>query len=119
MKLSSFLTYNFFREGFFEIIKEIVYMENLMLLENITEEEANLIYEQGREAVVFKILELSIALRKVLEKQKDSEEKKSISEISRPSGAIPVYEKENVSCKREKRPGRKEGHQGESRKIPD
>jgi len=36
-----------------------------------------------------------------------------------PSGSIPPYLKPNKKKKRRKRPGRKKGHKGESRKIPD
>ena len=36
-----------------------------------------------------------------------------------PSGAIPVYLKPNKKKKRRKKPGRKKGHPGKSRKVPD
>ena len=36
-----------------------------------------------------------------------------------PSGAVPVYLKPNKEKKRKKKPGRKKGHPGKSRKIPD
>ena len=36
-----------------------------------------------------------------------------------PSGSIPVYKKPNKKQKRKKKPGRKKGHPGLSRKIPD
>jgi len=36
-----------------------------------------------------------------------------------PSGAIPPYLKPNKNNKRRKKPGRKKGHKGKSRKVPD
>ena len=36
-----------------------------------------------------------------------------------PSGAVPVYQKPNTENNRKKKPGRKKGHPGQSRKIPD
>ena len=36
-----------------------------------------------------------------------------------PSGATPVYLKPNREKKRKKKPGRKKGHPGKSRKVPD
>ena len=94
-------------------------MESLLLLENITEEEASEIYEQGREAVIFKFLEMAKVIHSLQEQLDKISNEKINSKISSPSGAVPVYKKENKSDKRNKKAGRKKGHEGESRKIPD
>lgn len=94
-------------------------MEKLILLENLTEEEAIAIYEEGQEAVVFKFLEMAKTIRDLQNQLEKGLTEKINRKISSPSGAVPVYEKENNLEKRNKKPGRKKGHEGESRKIPD
>jgi hypothetical protein len=68
----------------------------------LTEQEAHTIYEQGREAVVFNLLELARELQNEMEKRERLQEQLSGLEhdkhkvdLSSPSGATPVYKKEN------------------------
>lgn len=91
----------------------------------LTEQEAHAIYEQGREAVVFKLLELARKLQNEIEERERLQEQlsgldreKNKIELSTPSGATPVYKKENSPQKGRKRPGRKKGHKGEHREVP-
>lgn len=97
-------------------------MDNFKSLANLSQEEAIAIYRQGEEFVVFKLLELSEALR-MTEAERDSflgglSCEKKVKDLSAPSGAIPPYEKDDTSSKRKKKPGRKKGHKGVSRKRP-
>lgn len=77
-------------------------------LSNLDREKAEVIFEQGKEAVIFALLELA-ALAK--ENGKPSP--------STPSSQIPPYQKENTSLKRRKAPGRKGGHKGTHRVQPE
>jgi transposase len=82
----------------------------LSLLENgFNEETANLLYEQGREVVIFALMQLAaLAL-----KSSDSNE----IHPSTPSATVPPYQKEpGKKCK--KKPGAKPGHQGFRRAPP-
>jgi transposase len=72
----------------------------------LTREDAAAIFAQGKEAVIFAILELA--------KQLGSQQ--GISP-STPSGMVPVYQKPPVKT-RSKQPGRKAGHPGARRKPP-
>jgi len=74
-------------------------------LAELTEEEANKIYEQGREAVVFVLLKLA---------QKLAEQEQS---PSTPSAMIAVYQKPAVRTNG-KTPGQKDGHDGVRRASP-
>lgn len=98
-------------------------MEEVFTLCNLTKEEILVIYQQGPEAVVLKMLELTKALKEALEQKQALLAGNSASlqarNISTPSGAIPVYEKENTSQRGRKKPGRKKGHKGERRDIPE
>lgn len=76
---------------------------------NLTAEEAQAIYEQGPEAVVFALLQLAKLLADKQGKPSDSP--------STPSGMKPVYEKETIA-KRRKKPGCKKGHPGSRRPTP-
>lgn len=78
---------------------------------NLTAEQAEMIFAQGQEAVVFALLKLAKMLA-----QQQSQARSGATE-SRPSGMTPVYEKTGVNSRR-KRPGRKKGHQGSRRKPP-
>ena len=75
----------------------------------LTEEQANAIYEQGQEAVVFALLELTKQL---------AEARSPSVTPSTPSGMVPVYEKA-AKRKRGKKPGAKKGHRGTRRQTPE
>ena len=72
--------------------------------------QAEAIYARGKEAVIFTILELA--------KQLAEARNPASATPSTPSGMVPVYEKPAVS-RRNKRPGRKNGHPGSGRKRPE
>jgi transposase len=73
---------------------------------SLTEDQADAIYAQGREAVIWALLQLFAQAR---EAGKNS--------LSTPSGMIPLYEKPSVK-KGRKQAGRKKGHTGSRRKEP-
>ena len=75
----------------------------------LTREQAGALYDQGREAVVFVMLELSARLAG---QQKDS------PSPSTPSGMVPPYQKP-ATPKRRKTPGAKAGHPGTRRPPPE
>ncbi len=75
----------------------------------LSEDQAEAIFAQGREAVVFALLELSKQLAEARGPQ---------ATPSTPSGMIPVYEKPPAKS-RKKRPGAKKGHPGSRRVVPD
>ena len=77
---------------------------------SLTEEEARRIFRQGEEAVVFALLRLS--------KQLQQGQASGASGPSTPSGMKPVYQKASASARR-KKPGRKAGHAGARRAVPD
>ena len=74
----------------------------------LSEDQAGAIFEQGRDAVVFALLELSKQLAEARGPQ---------ATPSTPSGMIPVYEKPTTKS-RKKRPGAKDGHPGSWRRVP-
>src|ERR1700730_11235133 len=74
-------------------------------------EEAEVIFAQGKEAVVFALLELA----KQLAEQAGWRAKPS---PTTPSGMVPPYQKPVISGRR-KRPGRKAGHSGQRRQAPE
>jgi transposase len=76
---------------------------------SLTAEEAQLIYEQGPEAVVFALLQMA----KMLAEQ----QRKSGDTPSTPSGMKPIYEKATTP-RRRKKPGAKKGHRGSRRPPP-
>lgn len=78
----------------------------------LTTEEAAAIFAQGEEAVIFALLELARLLKQA--------EGKCASVISpaTPAGMKPVHQKPATS-KRRKKPGRKPGHPGSRRKLPE
>ena len=73
---------------------------------SLTEEQAEAIFAQGRDAVVWTLLQLFAQAR--------GADKNS---MSTPSGMIPIYEKAPVKNGR-KKAGRKKGHAGSRRKEP-
>ena len=75
----------------------------------LTEDQAEAIFEHGRGAVVFALLELTKQLAEARGPQ---------ATPSTPSGMIPVYEKPPAKS-RKKRPGAKDGHPGSRRRVPD
>jgi len=75
----------------------------------LTEEEAAAIYDQGKEAVVFALLELTKQL---------AEARSPSVTPSTPSGMVPVYEKP-AAKPRKKKPGAKPGHPGSRRQTPE
>ena len=80
-----------------------------LLSATLSEQQAKAIFEQGQDAVVFALLELTKQL---------AEARSPSSTPSTPSGMIPVYEKP-AKKKRGKKPGAKNGHPGSRRKIPE
>jgi transposase len=79
---------------------------------NLTAEEAQAIYAQGQEAVVFALLELAAQLRR------SQGQCASVSSPATPSGMRPLHQKPNTP-KRRKKPGRKLGHEGSRRPPPE
>jgi hypothetical protein len=78
----------------------------------LTEEQAAAIFAQGKEAVIFALLELA---QMVARAEGDCA---SVSSPATPSGMVPVHQKP-AAKKRGKTPGRKAGHPGSRRKVPD
>ncbi len=82
---------------------------------NLTEEDARAIFAQGEEAVVFVILEMA----KRLSERQAAEAAHSHDTPATPSGMKPPYSKPSTSGRGKKRPGRKPGHAGTRRQVPD
>ena len=78
----------------------------------LTREQAEAIFAEGQEAVVFVLLEMAKRLAEAEGKRNPS------TTPSTPSGMIPVYEKPAVQGRGKKRPGAKPGHPGARRKTP-
>ena len=78
---------------------------------DLSEEDAEQIYDQGKEAVVWAILQMA---KMMGEPQSPS----TTPTPSTPSGMVPPYQKP-ASKGRRKRPGRKKGHPGSRRNTPD
>jgi transposase len=83
--------------------------QEITLGPKLTAEEAQAIYEQGPEAVVFALLQMA----KLLAEQ----QRKPADAPSTPSGMKPVYHKDPTP-RRRKRPGAKKGHPGSRRAPP-
>lgn len=79
---------------------------------SLSKKQAEAIYEQGKEAVVFLLLELT---KQLAEAQGKSDP--SITP-STPSGMIPTYKKPTAKRRGKKRPGGKPGHPGSRRETP-
>ncbi len=75
----------------------------------LTVEQAEEIYKQGKEAVVFALLEMA---KKLAEQQ-------SSPSPSTPSGMVAPYQKPSPQGRRKKKPGRKKGHPGARRDTPE
>ena len=80
-------------------------------------QEAVVIYEQGQEAVVSKLLELSGRIEALEKQHRDTSDSAPFMLENRHSGMIPVYEKLPAK-KRRRQPGRKAGHPGTQRPVP-
>ena len=78
----------------------------------LTRDQAETIFAQGQEAVVFALLELAQRLAEAEEKGNPS------TTPSTPSGMVPVYEKPATKQRGKKRPGAKKGHPGSRREKP-
>lgn len=78
----------------------------------LTREQAEAIFAEGQEAVVFVLLEMAKRLAEAEGKRNPS------TTPSTPSGMIPVYEKPTARGRGKKRPGAKPGHPGARRKTP-
>ena len=76
----------------------------------LTREQAESIYAQGREAVIFVLMQLAARLAEESVPQKPPS-------LSTPSGMVAVYEKPAVRGRR-KKPGAKAGHVGARRQAP-
>jgi len=89
---------------------------NLPLGSSLTKQQAEQIYEQGKEAVVFALLQFA----KMAAEQKPNNLMAAIAaDPSTPSSQKPVFVKPNKDDKkRGKRPGRKKGHKGSRRQQP-
>jgi transposase len=74
----------------------------------LTRQEAEAIYAQGREAVIFVLMQMAARLGETPQPSVDP---------SRPSGMVPVYQKPTVRGRRRK-PGAKPGHPGSRRQAP-
>lgn len=77
---------------------------------DLTTEQAEEIYNQGKEAVVFALLELA---KKLAEQQSPP-----APAPSTPSGMVPPYQKPSSKKSRKKKGGREKGHLGARRKTP-
>jgi transposase len=75
----------------------------------LTRQQAEAIYAQGREAVIFVLMQLAARLAGAPPEKPPSP--------STPSGMVPVYEKPTVR-RRRKKPGAKPGHPGARRQAP-
>src|SRR5438067_1542212 len=87
----------------------VVSTQEITLGPSLTAEEAQAIYEQGPEAVVFALLQMAKLLAERERRPGDSP--------STPSGMKPVYQKD-ATPRRRKKPGAKNGHPGSRRPPP-
>jgi len=89
--------------------------DGIWLGSGLTQEQAERIYEQGREAVIFALLKLAQMLT-----QKGNLPASLAADPSTPSGQKAAFVKPNKKDgKRRKKPGRKKGHAGSRRPRPD
>jgi transposase len=78
----------------------------------LTEEQAAAIFAQGEEAVIFALLELAKGWARA------EGQCASVSSAATPSGMKPIHQKPTTQ-KRGKKPGRKPGHPGSRRPLPE
>lgn len=91
-------------------------LDDIDLLTGLTEQQAERIYEQGKEAVVFALLQLA---QMSVQSKPQSPQAASGSDPSTPSSQKPVFTKANKSNRKStKRSGRKKGHTGARRQRP-
>ncbi len=81
---------------------------------SLTAEQAEEIYHQGKEAVIFVILQLA---KMAGEQQAQAASAQGKPTPTTPSGMIPPYQKPSAKTRR-KKPGRKNGHAGSRRPKP-
>ena len=87
---------------------------NLPCGPGLTKQQAEQIYEQGKEAVIFALLQQSQMLA-----QRNNLPAAIAADPSTPSAQKPVFAKDNKSDRRRsKKPGRKKGHKGSRRQQP-
>lgn len=89
--------------------------EQIPLGPTLTEAQARDIVAQGEEAAVFALLQLA----KMLAEQQAAQAAVSHDSPGTPSGMKPPYTKAPCSSRGRKKPGRKTGHSGSRRPIPD
>jgi transposase len=82
---------------------------------SLSQEQAHEIYAQGEEAIVFALLELA----KQLAERRAAEAGLSHQTPATPSGMKPPYLKPTASRRGKKKPGRKAGHPGSRRSVPE
>jgi transposase len=85
---------------------------DVLLGPNLTAEEAEAIFAQGKEAVVFALLEMAAQLKGW------QGQCASVSSPATPSGMKPIHQKPDTR-KHRKKPGRKPGHKGHRRPPPE
>lgn len=91
--------------------------DHLLLGPGLTQAQAEAIYEQGKEAVVFALLELA---KMAAEQQPVNLPAAIAADPSTPSAQKPTFAKgAKPAGKRGKRPGRKQGHAGVRRRRPE
>ena len=81
----------------------------------LTEDQAREIFARGEEAVVFALL----AQAKLLAERMAAAAEGSHQTPATPSGMKPPYAKPTPKMRGRKKPGRKPGHPGSRRKVPD
>lgn len=95
-----------------EVNTEQNVLGNLFLGQGLTKQQAEQIYEQGKEAVIFALLKQAQMLA-----EKNNLPVAIAADPSTPSSQKPVFVKPNKDDKkRGKRPGRKKGHKGSRRR---
>ncbi len=82
---------------------------------SLTEEEARAICAQGEEAIVFALLTMA----QMLAQQQAQAAATSHQTPSTPSGMKPIYQKPPAPVRGRKKPGRKKGHPGSRRDMPE
>lgn len=89
----------------------------------MNEQQAQAIYDKGRQATVRALLSLAeenARLRAELDELQGRLQASTTVSPTTPSGAVPPYQKPNTAKgRRRRRPGRKKGHEGTSRKMPE